>query len=132
MARPSTEQIGTAIASVLAQANVSQTDLARRLTARGWAVDQSRVSKWVRGVGEPHALLIYPAIEDECGVPKGTIFRRAGLVDDVDSGDLEHAIAMASDLDDDGRNMLTNMYLVLKNEAARRAQGTAASAAPAR
>lgn len=131
MARPSTEQIGTAIASVLAQANVSQSELARRLSARGWAVDQSRVSRWVRGVAEPHALMIYPAIEEECGVAGGTIFRRAGLVDDVDLS-VEQAIRSDPRLDDQGRTTLEHMYLVLTSAAAQSAGAPGTVAASAR
>jgi len=117
MARPSTEQIGTAIASVLAEANVSQSELSRRLTARGWTVDQSRVSRWVRGVGEPHALAIYPAIEQECAAPLGTIFRRAGYVEEATGFDVAAAIAADPALDEDGRNALTVLYEVLKTRA---------------
>lgn len=98
-----------AIAQLLAAAGISQTELARRLRDRGWPVDQSRVSKWVRGVEAPGALDIYVAIDEECGVPRGTILRRAGYVVDADT-DTRSSISADPALTEEARAMLLTVY----------------------
>jgi hypothetical protein len=81
-------------------------------------------------VSEPDKLAQYPAIEDECGVPLGRIFRLAGLVVD-ERMDTEQALRSDPRLDDEGRTMLLNMYAVLTHQAAAATgdRGTAAASA---
>lgn len=110
MARPSYEHIGRAIADVRNQAKITQTHLAERLRADGWtAVDQSRLSKWERGVEAPNEIDYYPAIERICGATRGTILRRAGYVAD---GEIDVSAAIMADphLSDMAKQILVDTY----------------------
>lgn len=109
MGRPHTERLGAAIAEVLSAADLSQTELAKRLRARGYMVDQSRISKWIRGVDIPSEVSIYPAIEQECGARLGTIFRAAGFVVD-DPSDVRAAIMADPTLDEFLKEVLLANY----------------------
>jgi hypothetical protein len=83
MPRPAYKTLGQAITSVMDAGGTTTIALADQLRERGWKPDQSLVSKWRNGHARPHNIDIYPDIEDICGVPRGTIFRLAGYVDDV-------------------------------------------------
>lgn len=110
MARPSYEHIGRAIADVRTQAKITQTHLAERLRADGWtAVDQSRLSKWERGVEAPNELDYFPAIERICGATRGTILRSAGYVTD-DGIDIPAAILADERLAEVTRQVLADAY----------------------
>lgn len=111
MARPSYEHIGRAIAGVRTQAKFTQTHLAERLRSIGWPIDQSRLSKWERGVEAPAELDIYPAIERMCGAPLGTIFRQAGYVaENSDGADLKATIMADSALNETAKLFLVDFY----------------------
>ena len=91
MAVPTYHAWGDAIAALLATADMSQSELARRLRDRGHPIDASRVSKWVRGIELPGDIRLFPAIEQETGARAGTIFRAVGYVED-DPGDVAAVI----------------------------------------
>lgn len=126
MARPSYEHIGRAIADVRNQAKITQTHLAERLRADGWtAVDQSRLSKWERGVEAPNEIDYYPAIERICGATRGTILRRAGYVAE-NEGEIDIPAAIMADerLSEITRHVLADAYA----SALRRSSGRAPAA----
>lgn len=124
MARPSYEGVGQAIAAVRSNAKFTQTHLAELLRANGWPVDQSRLSKWERGVEAPSDIDLFPALERLCGAPVGTILRRAGyVVDDGRGLDVVQAI-----MADDRLSMVTKQILVDAYESAIRRSAAAAKA----
>lgn len=75
-------RIGGAIRDLRREAHVSQRRLVEGLIERrGGNAHQPTFSKWERGEGSPdHEDLAI--IEDLCGRPRGTIYRRLGWVDD--------------------------------------------------
>lgn len=87
---PVAEPIGGRLSEAFRQtyesAGVSQLDIAVALD-----VDQPTVSKWARGMRRP-PLDALPVTERLCGVPKGTILRMAGYVEDLDAGSVEQAV----------------------------------------
>jgi hypothetical protein len=89
MPRPAYKTLGDAIAAVMDHTGVTTVALADQLRERGWKPDQSLVSKWRNGHARPHDLDILPDIEAICGVPKGTILRRAGYVSDAAMADVD-------------------------------------------
>ena len=58
----------------------TQTTIAARLAGAGLAVDQTKVSRWLRGATDPR-LAELPTIEDAYGKPRGWILARAGFVE---------------------------------------------------
>ena len=82
---PAYPTFATAFTNVLAQAQMSQSALAEHLRQRGVKADQSLVAKWCNGHKAPAQITHYPIIEEICAVPRGTIFKLAGYVADVDS-----------------------------------------------
>jgi hypothetical protein len=118
MPRPAYKTLGEAIASVMDLAGVTTVALAEQLRDRGWKPDQSLVSKWRNGHARPHDFDMFPDIETICGVPRGTILRRAGYVND--DGDLRTAIITAPELDSEARNVLLEVYDVLCRQTGRR------------
>jgi len=81
MARPIAEEFGRAFRDAYQAAGLTQTELADRLQQRGWVkVDQSQISKWVRGVSVP-PLDVLPAVDDACDMPRGYVLEIAGYVD---------------------------------------------------
>jgi transcriptional regulator with XRE-family HTH domain len=86
MPRPAYKTLGDAIASVMDARGITTVALAQQMREREWKVDQSRVSKWRNGHARPHDIDIFPDIEAICRVPRGTIFRLAGYVDDGTDG----------------------------------------------
>jgi len=89
MPRPAYKTLGDAIGTVMDHGGVTTVALADQLRDRGWKVDQSRMSKWRNGHERPHDIDIFPDIEAICGVPKGTILRLAGYVDDGYPDDID-------------------------------------------
>lgn len=57
----------------------TQATIAEELTAAGLPVDQTKVSRWLRGATEPR-LAELAAVEDAVGKPRGWILARAGYV----------------------------------------------------
>ena len=108
MPRPAYRPLGEAIASVMDAAKITTVALAERLRERNYKVDQSRVSKWRNGHERPSNLDTYPTIEDICGVPKGTILRRAGYVED--RYDVVTAILAAPELTEGARRIVISVY----------------------
>lgn len=81
MARPIAEEFGRAFRQAYRDVGLTQTELAARLQAAGWVkVDQSQVSKWVRGVSVP-PLDVLPDVDAACGMPRGYVLELAGFVD---------------------------------------------------
>jgi len=102
MAEPIGGRLSEAFRQTYEAAGVSQLDIAAELD-----VDQPTVSKWARGMRRP-PLDALPVTERLAGVPKGTILRRAGYVDEVDNT-VEAAIHADPGLDPDDKNILLGM-----------------------
>lgn len=119
MGRPHTERLGDAIAEVLTQADLSKSELARRLRVRGFKVDPSIVGKWTRGQKvPPEPLNVIPAIEEEAGVRRGTIFELAGYVSDGRGLTVEEAIARDPNLTPDNRAFVLRVYRFATQDSA--------------
>jgi transcriptional regulator with XRE-family HTH domain len=81
VARPYAEDFGRAIRLAYTGAGLTQAELAEGLREAGWVnVDQSLVSKWVRGLAVP-PLDALPVIDAACRQPKGYVLELAGFVD---------------------------------------------------
>lgn len=104
MAEPIGGRLSTAMRATYQAAGVSQVDIADAL-----GTDQPTVSRWARGARRP-PLDALPVIEQLCRVPKGTILRRAGYVEDVDDLDVRAAIMADPRLPDIAKQMLADAY----------------------
>lgn len=78
VARPAYERVGRAFRQAYEAADLQQKDIAVAL-----GVDPATVSKWSRGL-QRIELEYFPEIDKLCGVPLGTILRRAGYVAPLD------------------------------------------------
>ena len=128
MAEPVGGRLSTAMRATYQEAGVSQTDIADALNT-----DQPTVSRWARGMRRP-PLDALPVIERLCGVPLGTILRRAGYVEYPAELDTEQAIRSDPRLGDESRTTLLHLYAVLTHRDASATpapaeRGTAAAAA---
>jgi transcriptional regulator with XRE-family HTH domain len=104
MAEPVGGRLSAALKATYLAAGVSQVQIADRL-----GVEQPAVSKWARGMRRV-PIDILPPIEELCGVPKGTILRRAGYVDDQPTEDLETAIRSHPRLDARVKQIMLTIY----------------------
>jgi transcriptional regulator with XRE-family HTH domain len=102
VARPAYERVGAAFRRAYETAGLRQSDIANALK-----VDPGTVSKWSRGL-QKIELDYFPIIDSLCRLPRGTILRWAGYVED--EVDLRTAIMQAHELDDSGRRMLLSLY----------------------
>lgn len=102
MATPVGARLGAALRATYEDAGVSQEQL-----ADGLGVDQTTISGWARGMRRV-PLDALEEIERICRVRKGTILGKAGYVDP--GVDVLAAIAAASDLDETGKRIMTNLY----------------------
>src|SRR5262245_45008323 len=103
MAEPVGGRLSAALKATYTDAGVTQFQIAERL-----GVEQPAVSKWARGMRRV-PIDILPPIEELCGVPKGTILRRAGYVED-DPTDLEAAIRSHPRLTDQIKQVMLTIY----------------------
>ena len=124
MAEPVGGRLSAALRATYQEAGVSQVDIAEALNT-----DQPTVSRWARGMRRP-PLDALPTVERLCGVPVGTILRRAGYVEDIEL-DTVQAIRSDPRLDDQGRTTLEHLYLVLISPAAQQTGARGTAAAPA-
>ena len=115
MAEPIGGRLSEAFRQTYESAGVSQLDIAAALD-----VDQPTVSKWARGMRRP-PLDALPVTEQLAGVPKGTILRLAGYVDDSNV-DVAAAILADPRLNDGDRLVLLDVYTGLRS---RRSQAAA-------
>lgn len=111
MARPAYERVGAAFRKAYEEAGLRQEDIAAALD-----VDQGTVSKWARGLARID-LDYFPSIDELCHQPRGYLLWLAGYVEWIDPADVQAAIAVDPDLDEDGRTALTLLYRVLKSRA---------------
>lgn len=101
-------QLGEAIRRV--RASVGQMELAKRMNDP--VVDQSRISKWERGIGHP-SLDQIRAIEDALGVRRGSVLRLAGYVED--EGSTLDTITADRALDEDAVEVMHRIYVRLSS-----------------
>jgi transcriptional regulator with XRE-family HTH domain len=131
VARPVAEEFGRALRAAYEAVGLSQVELARRLQERGWVrVDQSTVSKWVRGVSMP-PLEVLPDVDAACGRPRGYVLRLAGYVEDVDPTDVVAAIDADDQLTPEMKQSLKLTYKGLRNLPAEPGPGGARSGSKA-
>jgi hypothetical protein len=109
MARPVGGRLSEAFRDTYRAAELTQTQVAQGLEKRGWPTfDQPKVSKWLRGM-ERIPLDVLPDLDAICGVPLGTILRRAGYVAD-DTASLPELIRASPLLDKDERRVMLGIY----------------------
>lgn len=101
-AQPVGGRLSAEFRRVYEAAGFTQTDLAKKLE-----INQATVSEWARGVTLPRVTAL-PMVEKLCGVPKGTILRRAGYVDD--RYDVVTAILAAPELDEQAKRVVISVY----------------------
>jgi len=112
MARPIGGRLSEAFRATYEAADVSQEDIAAAL-----GVDQPTVSKWARGMRRV-PLEALPVSEKLCGVPRGTILRRAGFVDDIGLQTIEDVINADPVLSDADKKHLLSYYQFVRAESA--------------
>lgn len=117
MASPVGGRLSEAFKETYLAAGLTQLDVEAGLHERGFTnVDQPLISKWARGM-RAIPLEVLPALDDVLGETKGYLLRKAGYVDPIDKADVQAAIAVDPELDEDGRTALTLLYRVLKSRA---------------
>lgn len=128
VARPVAEEFGRALRAAYEAVGLSQVELARRLQERGWVrVDQSTVSKWVRGVSMP-PLEVLPDVDAACGQARGYVLRLAGYVEDPDPTDVLAVIDADDQLTPEMKQSLKltyKGYVELRRQAAESGPGRA-------
>lgn len=102
-------KLGQAIRQV--RGDIDQRDLA---TAIGR--DQGTISKWEQDRGRPD-LEHLAAIEIVANVPRGTVLRVAGYIEDAE-GDVRSAILAARELSDAQKRTLLDVYEALRSSGA--------------
>jgi hypothetical protein len=116
MAVPIGGRLSAAFRETYEQAGITQATIADHLQANGWpTVDQPKVSKWGRGM-ERIPLEVVPELDAACGVPVGTILRRAGYVNDTHPT-VEQVIQSDMALTAKDRDTLLDLYLWLRERS---------------
>jgi len=112
MAEPIGGRLSAEFRRVYEDAGLTQTDLAEKLE-----INQATVSEWARGTTLPRVTAL-PMIERICGVPRGTILRRAGFVDDIELQTIEDVINADPVLSDPDKKHLLSYYQFIRAESA--------------
>lgn len=91
-----------------AMGRLTQTEVAAAMSELGPAVNQSKVSRWVTGAGEP-SFEELARLEQVCNRPRGFILAAAGFAKAMT---VPEVIAIDPALDDQARRMLLGAYEV--------------------
>lgn len=115
MAHPPDRALSRAITKVIRQAR-NQGMTTRDIAKHMGGVAEPTVSRWESG-DRQMALDALPKLDALVGQPRGYVLRLAGYVSDDNELDLRTAILTAPELEDSGRQILVDMYDVLRGVA---------------